>query len=79
MWPFSDFYYGFRSSRSTADLLTVISDRIARGFNRSGATGATALDVSKAFDRVYRVYNTFYDLPDGAVCNIATYADDTTL
>ena len=27
---FSDFEYGFRSSRSTADLLTVVSDRIAR-------------------------------------------------
>ena len=33
---FSDFQYGFRSSRSTADLLTVVSDRIARAFNRSG-------------------------------------------
>ena len=28
---FSDFQYGFRSSRSTADLLTVVSDRIALG------------------------------------------------
>ena len=27
---FSDFHYGFRSSRSTADLLTVVSDRIIR-------------------------------------------------
>ena len=35
---FSDFQYGFRSSRSTADLLTVVSDRIARAFNRFGAT-----------------------------------------
>ena len=35
---FSDFQYGFRSSRSTADLLAVVSDRIARAFNRSGAT-----------------------------------------
>ena len=35
---FSDFQYGFRSSRSTADLLTVVSDRIAKAFNRSGAT-----------------------------------------
>ena len=33
---FSDFQYGFKSSRSTADLLTVVSDRIARAFNRSG-------------------------------------------
>ena len=35
---FSDFRYGFRSSRSTPDLLTVVSDRIARAFNRSVAT-----------------------------------------
>ena len=35
---FSDFQYGFSSSRSTADLLTVVSDRIGRAFNRSGAT-----------------------------------------
>ena len=32
----SDFQYGFRSSRSTADLLTVVCDRIARAFNSSG-------------------------------------------
>ena len=50
---FSDFQYGFRSSRSTADLLAVVSDRIARAFNRSGATRAVALDISKAFDRVW--------------------------
>ena len=35
---FSGFQYGFRSFRSTADLLTAISDRTARAFNRSGAT-----------------------------------------
>ena len=50
---FSDFQYGFRSSRSTADLLTVVSDRIARAFNRSAGTQAAALDISKAFDRVW--------------------------
>ena len=50
---FSDFQYGFRSSRSTADLLTVVSDRIARAFNRSVATRAVALDISKTFDRVW--------------------------
>ena len=50
---FFDFQYGFRSSRSTADLLAAVSDRIARAFNRSGATPAVALDKSKAFDRVW--------------------------
>ena len=37
MRSFSDFQYGFRSSRLTTDLLTVVSDRIARVFNRPGA------------------------------------------
>ena len=49
---FSNSQYGFRSSRSTADLLTVESDRIAGAFNRSGATRAVALDISKAFDSI---------------------------
>ena len=53
MWPFSDFRYGFRSSQSTADLLTVVSDRTARAFIRSGTTRAVALDISRAFDRVW--------------------------
>ena len=50
---FSHFQYGFRSSQSTEDLLTVVSDRIPRAFNRSGATQAIALDISKVFDRVW--------------------------
>ena len=45
---FSDFQYGFRSTQSTVDLLTVISDRNVKVFNRSGA-----LDISKTFDRVW--------------------------
>ena len=133
---FSDFQYGFRSSRSTADLLTVVSDKIARAFNRSGATRAVALDISKAFDRVWHagllhklksygisgqifgLISSFLsnrplsvvldgkssqkypvnagvpqgsilgptlsllyinDLPDDVICDIAIYADDTTL
>ena len=35
------------------DLLTVTSDSIARAFNRSGATLAIALDISKSFHRVW--------------------------
>ena len=133
---FSDFQYGFRSSRSAADLLTVVSDRIARAFNRSGATRAVALDICKTFDRVWHagllhklksyglsgqifsLISSFLsnrrlrvvlddessqeypvnvgvpqgsilgptifllyinDLPADVICNIAIYADDTTL
>ena len=50
---FSDFQNGFRSSHSTADLLAVVSDRLAGAFNRSEATLAVALDISKAFGRVW--------------------------
>ena len=50
---FSDFEYGVRSSLSTADLLTVVSNRITWTFNRSGATQAVLLDISKAFDRFW--------------------------
>ena len=49
---FSDSQYGLRSSPSTANLVTVVSDTRASAFNRSVATQAVAFDISKAFDRV---------------------------
>ena len=48
---FFNFQCGCGNSRSTADLLTVVSAEIARNFNRSRVTSAVALDISKAFDR----------------------------
>ena len=53
MWPFSHFQYGFRSTQQMAGFFTVTSDRITRAFIKSGATQAVALDISKAFDRVW--------------------------
>ena len=50
---FSNFQYAFRSSRTIANLLTVVSDRIAMAFNGSGGTWAVAFDISRAFDRVW--------------------------
>ena len=50
---FSDFQYGVKSSRSTVDLLTVASDKIARVFIISGAT--RAIDISNAFNRLQHV------------------------
>ena len=52
MWPVFLFHYGLRSSQATADLFTVVSDRTARTFNRSGATQTVALVMPKASDRV---------------------------
>ena len=49
----SDFHYGFRPSPSIVDLATVVPGRTSRALNRSGATRAAALDISKAVDRVW--------------------------
>ena len=72
MRSFSDFRYGFRSSPSTADLLTVASDKHFRFFNRSGATRAVARDISKAFDRLWHagLLRKLYisDFPDDVIC-----------
>ena len=40
-------------SPTAADLLTGLSGGIIRTFNRSGATRAVALDISKAFYKVW--------------------------
>ena len=53
---FSDFHYGFRSSQSTLDLLTVVSDRLTSAFDRSVTWYITvAIVISKGF---YRVWHT---------------------
>ena len=50
---FSNFQYDFRSSKLTANLLTIISDTIVKAFDRSGATWTVAIYISNAFDRVW--------------------------
>ena len=49
----SDFLYGFRSSWSNKDPLTVAFDQIPRVFNKAGATQVVALDISNTFNRVW--------------------------
>ena len=49
----SDCHYCLRLSWSTRDLLKVTPDRILRVVSSSRATRALALDISKAFDRVW--------------------------
>ena len=56
---------GFRSSRSTSDLLTVVSDRIAWDINRSEATGTVAPGISKAFDTVWHAERILFSVIDG--------------
>ena len=50
---FSDLQYGFRTLWSTADILTVLSERIYNSMDAGGETRAIALDISKAFDKVW--------------------------
>ena len=50
---FSDFQYGFRSGRSTADVLTVTSECVYHALDACGETRAIALDISKTFDKVW--------------------------
>ena len=50
----SVFLYGFRSSQSTAVFLTVVSERIARDFNKSGTAQAVVVNISRTFDRVWQ-------------------------
>ena len=49
----TDVQYGFRSSRSTADVLTVITHRISEAIAKGNHTRVVALDISKAFDKVW--------------------------
>ena len=45
--------YGFRFSRSTADTLTVITERISRSLDLSFETRTVAVDIYKSFDKVW--------------------------
>jgi hypothetical protein len=49
----SDRQYGFRKERSTGDLLSLLSDTWSSAFRNFGESFAVALDISKAFDRVW--------------------------
>ena len=49
----SDRQYGFRKGRSTGDLLAFLTDSWSSSLSCFGETFAVALDISKAFDRVW--------------------------
>src|ERR1044072_3127835 len=49
----SDPQYGFRKKRSTGDLLSLLSDSWSSALRNFGESFAVALDISKAFDRVW--------------------------
>src|SRR5678815_3660749 len=49
----SDYQYGFRCSRSTGDILFYLTDLWFSALRNYGKTCVVALDISKAFDRVW--------------------------
>ncbi len=49
----SDRQYGFRKGRANGDLLSLLSDSLSSSLSRFGETFSVALDISKAFDRVW--------------------------
>ncbi len=49
----SDRQYGFRKERSTGDLLALITDSWSSSISRFGETFSVALDILKAFERVW--------------------------
>ncbi|KAG4072862.1 hypothetical protein HA402_002605 [Bradysia odoriphaga] len=50
-----DSQYGFRSKRSTGDVMAYLTETWSRSIHMYGETKAVALDFSKAFDRVWHV------------------------
>ncbi len=52
----SDHQYGFRKERSTGDLLAFLTDSWSSSLSRFGEIFSVALDISKAFDRVWHKY-----------------------
>jgi hypothetical protein len=51
----SDHQFGFRSERSTADLLCLVTDKMYQSLEGHGETNVIAADISKAFDRVWHL------------------------
>ena len=49
----SDVQYGFRHQRSSADLLALLTEHISNVLDKRGESRSVALDISKAFDRVW--------------------------
>ncbi len=49
----SDHQNGFRKGRCTGDLLALLTDSWSSSLSRLGETFAVALDISKAYDRVW--------------------------
>ena len=72
----SDHQYSFRSGKSTAGALTVLSEHVYRSLNACGEARANALDISKAFDKVWHCSLLhklkFYSIP-GTFLNLIRF------
>ena len=82
MWLFSDIQYCFRSSRSTADLLKVVSDIIVGAFDRSGATRAVIypkLSTSCDMPVFFTNFFTFYGISGKIFVLISSFLSNRQL
>ena len=50
-------------------IFSVVSDRIAKAFNKPGATRAVALDIFKAFDKPYGISGQIFGLISSFLSN----------
>ena len=64
----SDKQYGFRQSRSTTDLLTYVANKWNLALEQHGEAFAIALDISKAFDKVWH---------ENLICKLVAYGLDS--
>ena len=60
--------YGFRESHSTTDLLTYVTNKWNLTVEQYGEAFAIALDISKAFDKVWH---------ENLICKIVAYGLDS--
>ena len=68
----NDWQYGFRKNRSTGDLIALLTETWNRSIHFFGESKVVALDISKAFDRVWhqglskvKSYGHFYSMAIG--------------
>lgn len=79
----SDNQYGFRRCRSTGDLLTYVTHLWTNAIEKHGESIAVALDISKAFDRVWHrallSKLPSYGLPEGLCSWLGSFLHERQL
>ena len=79
----SDLQYGLHAFQSTADTLTILSEHIYNSLDAGEETRAIALDISKAFDKIWhaRLLHKLnvYDVIGPILCILESFLQERTL